>query len=269
MASSLFQEEDAGHTESRRTPQLPRMIIGHFHQGSGLGNQLFRYVMTRTIALDKGFPFAMVGAERFKGASFMSLDMGQALPDAETLTNDFGFFTEKKVVENGVDIRGYDPEVNFVNGRTLIDGEFQDERYWGHNLEEIDQWLKVEPLAVPDDTCVIGFRGGEYAAFPDLYLTREYWDRAIAMFPGFKFEVHTDDPVRAKEFFPDYPIIADIALNWRAMRYAKYAIIANSSFYILPRILSGGETVAPRYWARRNTGVWALPQNYYPEFQYI
>lgn len=84
-----------------------------------------------------------------------------------------------------------------------------------------------------------------------------------------KFEVHTDDIGLAQQFFPAFNIIHDIGINWRAMRYAKHAIIANSSFYILPRLLSGGVTIAPRYWARRNIKVWALPQNYYSQFTYI
>ena len=80
---------------------------------------------------------------------------------------------------------------------------------------------------------------------------------------------HTDDETLAKQFFPDFKIISDPEINWRSMRHAKYAIIANSSFYILPRWLSGGITIAPRYWARHNTKVWALPQNFYKRFLYI
>ena len=81
--------------------------------------------------------------------------------------------------------------------------------------------------------------------------------------------MHTDDEITAKEFFPDYKVIHDIGINWRSMRFAKYAIIANSSFFILPRWLNKGLTIAPKFWARRNTKVWALPQNYYKRFLYI
>ena len=97
--------------------------------------------------------------------------------------------------------------------------------------------------------------------------------------PLMKFEIHTDDPPLASQMIPGWPVVENLRLshsnhsnmgyNWRAMRYAKLAIIANSSFYILPRILSGGVTIAPRYWARYNTKTWALPSNYYKEFTYI
>jgi len=243
------------------------MIAGYFHQGSGLGNQLHRYVATRVCAADKGYYFMMLNKGLFKGSEFMDLDMGVlAVPPHNE-------WFEKKVVENGIDIRGYDPEFNFVPFQTVIDGEFQDERYWAHREGEVREWLKTETLDIPDDVCVIGFRGGEYTIFPDLFLTKDYWDEAISMMkkinPNMKFEVHTDDPEIAKKFFPDYKCIRDIGINWRSMRYAKHAIIANSSFYILPRWLRNGLTIAPHFWARRNIKVWALPQNYYGRFHYI
>lgn len=263
------------------------MISGIFHQGSGLGNQLFRYITVRTLAKDKGYDWGFtwlsdgerVEGRGFKGEDFMSLDYGgPVLGGVER-----SVWEEKKVVENGVDIRSYDPEINFVQDNTVIDGEFQDDKYWRHKLPEIDKWLAVEPLEVSSDVCVIGFRGGEYYSDINLGLPLAFYQEAmLKMFretPVKRFQVHTDDPKLATEFFPNTEIVSTTRLshskhssmgyNWRAMRYAQYAIIANSSFYILPRILSGGMTVAPRYWARYKTKTWALPSNYYTEFTYI
>lgn len=249
------------------------MVAGIFHQGSGLGNQLHRYVATMVLAADKRYEYSMINKSQFKGHSFMLLDLGRV--GSETDYNKT--FDEKKIVENGVDIRGYDPEINFVQDNTIIDGEFQDSRYFEHRMDEVNEWLKVEPLYMRPDLCVIGFRGGEYALFPDLFLPKEWWDlqiRTMRMInPNMKFEVHTDDPETAKTFFPDFKIIHDIGINWRSMRFAKYAIIANSSFYILPRLLKHHEdvkamTFAPRWWARHNKQIWALPSNFYKEFLY-
>lgn len=250
------------------------MISGIFHQGSGLGNQLHRYVATRILALDKGYDFSMVAPELFKGSSFMNLDMGLSSSILDNSRMAIKTFHEKKVVENGIDVRSYDPEFNFLGANTVIDGEFQDSKYFEHRLKEIDEWLKVEPIEVPHDTCVIGFRGGEYYSDSNLGLPpKYYYDAMIKMVtdvnPKMRFEVHTDDAQLAQQFFPKYKVIHDIGINWRSMRYAKYAIIANSSFYILPRLLSKGLTIAPRYWARRNIEVWATPMNYYKQFKYI
>ena len=55
------------------------MIHGLIHPGSGLGNQLHRYVATRVLALDKGYDFGMVAPELFKGKDFMDLDIGKPM----------------------------------------------------------------------------------------------------------------------------------------------------------------------------------------------
>jgi hypothetical protein len=244
------------------------MVNGIFHSGSGLGNQLHRYVATRVLALDKGYRFGMLNGELFKGSSFMDLDI--RLPDE----GDYVEWVEKKVVENGVDIRSYDPEFNFIPDNTIIDGEFQDQRYFQHRLPEINKWLRVKSLNVPDDVCIINFRGGEYTLFQDLFLPKRYWEKAIQIMlginPDMKFEVHTDDKLTAELFFPSFPIYQDMGLNWRSIRFAKYSILSNSSFAILPALLSDAEKIiAPRGWARHNTKTWALPSNYYDRFHYI
>jgi hypothetical protein len=250
------------------------MIAGILHAQSGMGDQLHRYITVRTLAEEKGMDFGMVNPENFKGASFMTLDMGKPIPDGEVFANEWATFSEKDVRDaNGVDIRSYDPEINFVQSKTLIDGYFEDSKYWGHNLRNINEWLKVEPIEVPDDVCVIGFRGGEFYSDPDLGLPREYWGAAMYKMRVEKniekWEVHTDDSTLASQYFPGIKIIQDIGINWRSMRYAKHAIIANSAFYIMPRLLNGGLTIAPRYWARRNTKTWARPACYYKQFTYL
>lgn len=190
--------------------------------------------------------------------------------------------------ENGIDVRSFDPESQFLSSNTLIDGSFEDDKYWRHNLDNISKWLAVEPLNIPNDAIVVGFRGGEYTSNPDLFLPVDYFREAMTYIGQTSFvtqyQVHTDDPYSAEKYFlrshivPNQPLghskHANMGLNWRAMRYAKHAVIPNSAFYILPRILKHHEdptavTIAPRYWARRNTQVWCRPACYYPEFTYI
>lgn len=283
------------------------MIYGLTHPGSGLGNQLHRYIATRVLALDKGYDFSMIGRENFKGSSFMNLEMGKSndikciveqpagkvVPQLDSFYNNF-VNLPREVWEEKTNY--YNPEFNFIEDNTIIDGEFQDERYFGHRMKEIDEWIGVKPYEdMFDFECVIGFRGGEFALFPDLFLTSEYWKKAIQMMldinPKMIFRVETDDPeTAAKVLLPIFnevysgvtvPFTHDIESNWKWVRSAKYAIIANSSFYILPRLLRhhngcsntyhfhSSVTIAPRYWARRNTKEWSMPQNYYPQFKYI
>jgi len=256
------------------------MIYSFLHQGSGAGNQLHRMVAVRVKALELGVDWKMIWNSDnsgkpigFKCKDFMNFDDKNIWGIGDLEQSGVLEWNEKKVVENGIDIRSYDPEWNFIQDNTIIEGEFQDSRYWEDYEKEVDEWLKVEPLDMPDDVCVIGFRGGEFAVYPDLFLTKGYWDEAIARMKminsNMKFQVHTDDKPLAQQFFPDFEVIHDIGINWRSMRFARYAIIANSSFFILPRWLRNGITIAPRFWGRRNTGVWSLPQNFYKRFSYI
>lgn len=262
------------------------MIAGIFHKGSGLGNQLFRYIATRVAAEERGVSFGMVNLEGFKGASFMQIDMGKPVPgtfhveqgSGKVVPIDHGMtiFSEKKVEENGVDIRSYDPDFNFIKDNTLIDGEFQDIQYFQNYEKYLDEWLGVRHLGMPNDLCIIGFRGGEFAAIPDLFLPKEYYETAIARMkainPDMKFVAVTDDPVTARAMLPaEVGITHEISLDWRMIRYARYLILANSSFYILPALLNeyAVEIIAPYGWARRNTGTWATRQNYYSKFLYV
>lgn len=268
------------------------MLASIFHEGSGLGDQLFRYITVRTLAEEKGLDWGMIGPKTFKGSAFMNLDMGLSF-DSKKMS-EYNLWNEKDVRDaNGLDIRSYDPEIQFQGANTIIDGSFEDSKYWHHNLENINKWLTVEPLEVPDDLCVIGFRGGEYALNPDLFLGQDYYEKAkkeieISTPIYLKYQIHTDDPKLARELFSNLFLKPDVidntpishskhtnmALNWRSARYAKYAIIPNSAFFIIPRLLKHLEdptavTIAPRGWARRNTKTWARPACYYKELCYI
>lgn len=248
------------------------MITGLIHQGSGLGNQLHRYVMTRVLALDKGYDYSFDGVGNFKGFSFMNLDWGSPL-DKFSKT----FMEERINTPQGVDIRPYDPRINDVEDETVIDGEFQDEKYFDHRKNFVREWLKVEPINLSEDLCVINFRGGEYKYFPDLFLTRNYWKDAIMNMrkinPNMTFRVVTDDVDEARAFFGmEFEVRHDIGSDWRHIRYAPYLILSNSSFAILPALLNQNlqAVIAPKFWARHNVsdGYWALEQNIYRGWHY-
>lgn len=248
------------------------MIAGIFHNGSGIGNQLARYVAVRCLALDKGYEFAMQNPQNNKVASFMNLEMKTPEPLYKY------WHEQSRKLADGTDIRGYDETIKNVDDGTLLDGEMQDERYFIHHIDEIREWLAVEPLELPDDLCVINFRGGEYNGLDYLFLKKKYWDDAInhmkAINPSMRFEVHTDDPLLAKTFFPEGTVIVSgAAINWRTIRYAKYLILSNSSFAILPAYLNQDvkKIIAPKYWARHNVsnGYWALSQNIHTPFTYM
>ena len=157
------------------------MIVGLLHPGSGLGNMLHRYIATRIKALELGVDFSMINPEGFKGREFMNLGMGKP--------NNIKFHIEQgtgKIIPHSDlplweewDKQVFDPDFDFVKDNTIIDGNFEDERYFGDYLYEISEWLDTKWLSVPDDVCVIGFRGGEFYTVPELGLPKEYFYKTI------------------------------------------------------------------------------------------
>lgn len=263
------------------------MILIPQHPGSGVGDQLFCYLAGRITAERLGVPFSLVGQSKW--ASFIKADMGVPAKDFNPLLeHPFVESPAMKIIIKEYDWpiyegkNWYDPEFNFIEDNTIVDGcRCQDERYWeGYPIQD---WLKTEPLGVPDDLCILGFRGGEYAAIPELFLPKQYFVDAMNYMrkevnEEMRFRVVTDDPDMARACFPHLEITHDIGMDWRQMRYARYAIVANSAFYVLPRWLAHEQadfsdedclTVAPRYWSRYNTKEWLAPQSYYPAFKYI
>ncbi len=249
------------------------MILSLLHPGSGCGDQLFSYIAGRTKAEELGVGFTVVG--KFKGNDFMKIDMG--LPNHAMISLDE--ITGKITIHEGMPLfettrKYYDPEWNFITDNTIVDGcILQDERYF--DIEKVREWLITEPIEMPDDLCIINFRGGEFSLIPELMLPPEYYREAIRVMiekhPDIRFEVHTDDELLASHYFPEFDVYTGMERNWLAVRYAKYLILSNSAFGIVPALLSPAEEgICPRKWARRNLNdEWSMPQNYYKRFLYI
>jgi hypothetical protein len=178
------------------------MLATPFYNGQGLGNQLANYVTVRCLAIDKGFDFGVQFPERFKGAHFMGLDMG--LPVLNGITSIEGGVPEKlpdgitnyyreEFINNG----DYDQNIWNVADNTLIHGNLQGIKYFEHRRGEVDSWLRVEPIEIPENVCIINFRGGEYKYVREFFLPKSYWELGISMMlehnPNMVFEVHTDD----------------------------------------------------------------------------
>jgi hypothetical protein len=257
------------------------MLVTPFYNGQGLGNQLANLVAVRCLAIDKGYTFGVMYPERFKGSSFMKLDMGHPVigghievegQEPTTLPEGLKRYYREAFIDNG----DYDHNFKNIEDNTLIHGLLQGIKYFEHRRDQVQEWLAVKPpLMMGRNTCVINFRGGEYKYVPEFFLPKIYWERAIALMretnPNVIFEVHTDDPEEARKFFPDFLIIADIGLNWRSIRYARYLILSNSSFAILPAYLNDEvqRVIAPWGFGRHNTGQWLLKQNYVKEWDWL
>jgi hypothetical protein len=269
------------------------MIVTELYNGQGLGNQLWSYVVTRTLALDKGFDFGIMSPEKFKAADFLKLDFGKEVVGGSgpeggpPLTLPIGidnYYLEKDIwyEKYKCDIRDYDPELLNIKDNTKIEGYFQSENFILHRRNEIKDWLRVDNDFEcydfsSDKICILNIRGGEYKGNNDLILPRKYWLDAIKNMQQIKndleFIIITDDIKYTKKLLPQYKSYHfSIGKDYSIVKNAKYLILANSSFSFFPAWTSDTVKyiIAPKYWARHNIsdGFWACSFNLYQEWMW-
>lgn len=269
------------------------MLVTEIYNGQGLGNQLACYVTTRVLALDKGFKFGIMNPHKFKCLDFMNLHFGESVeggsgpeggPPTELPKGITKYYQEKYIIHpNGSNITTDDPNLEFVEDNTKLDGLFQSENRIWHRRNEIRDWLKVNEdkdcFEFSDDSiCIINFRGGEYKYVPEFFLHPLYWKNAISKMKtlnaNFRFIVITDDVATAKQFFPEFEVYHfSIGKDYSIIKNAKYLILSNSSFPYFATLTS--ETIkyiiAPKYWGRHNIsdGYWSLGYNIFRNHNYL
>jgi len=269
------------------------MLATEILRGQGIGNQLFCYVTARSIAHTRGLDFGIKdtgwsGDKRYNQSGFywFDLDWGQEVPDG------LDVYYEKEVRKKlntchhdmtiGCDVRGYDQELVDVPDNTIIFGNMQDEKYFHHNKELVKEWLKVKEEYdtyeyMDDDVCVLNYRGGEYVGFGELYLTREYWLKAMENMtkinPNMKFVTITDDVKASQSMLPEIPAYHfSVDKDYTIIKNSKHVILSNSSFPFFAVYTSDTieNIIAPKYWARHNVsdGYWSMSQNIYSGWTY-
>lgn len=273
------------------------MIGTELIKGYGLGNQLFFYIVTRCIAEEKGVPFGFVNPEQIgnvfhsnKGMYFMDIDMGTEIPRQDMdkykiyHEQDDRIYMGNSVhdMTNGCYISGADQGLMQVEDNTIIYGNMQDQSYFEKYRDKIKEWLHVREEAesyeyTADDLCIINMRGGEYTSCPELFLDRRYWLNAIKNMkkinPNMRFMIVTEDEEAAKKVLPEYECHHfDMGKDYVTIKNARYLILSNSSFSLMP-VMSSTElkyAIAPKYWARHNIsdGFWSSEQNIYTFLTY-
>lgn len=264
------------------------MIVTELYHGQGLGNQLWSYVVTRTIALDKGYEFGIMCPEKFKGVDFLNLDFGKPViggtgPEGgppKNLPDGIEFYYKEKDIyykKYKIEVSDFDSELLQIQDKTKIDGIFQSENYIVHRKNEIRQWLTLTKNFdlqefSDENVCILNIRGGEYKGNKELILTKKYWTDAIKNMlqinDQLKFYIITDDVRYTKKLLPEIESFHfSIGKDYAIINNAYYLILSNSSFAFFPAWLNEKVkcVIAPKYWARHNIsdGFWALSFNLY------
>lgn len=259
------------------------MIIAELYNGQGLGNQLWVYAASRSIAEQLNVPFVLLGAERFKGKGFLKIDseVGISALDAVEVASRAHCegFNEALFYDRDLDYisSGFDSRVLALSGTNKLNGLYQSEKYFFDDLERPKRYFILDDgwkakNSVSDDTCIINLRGGEYKRHKNFILPESYWKAAIENMKRIadvrKFLVVTDDVRYARVMFPGFDVLeGEIGDCYASLYNAKYLILSNSSFAYFP-VKTGGNSklvIAPKYWARYANPMrrWASTANLY------
>lgn len=272
------------------------MIATELLKGQGLGNQLFCYVTTRSLAYAKGYDFTILNRAIFAnnihsshGMYFMDIDCGPDVPK-DSFQNVYHeredrlfIGNSRHDIEHGCYVSGADEALFKIHETTLLYGNLQAWEYFGDYREEIKKWLAVKPEYdcreySRENLCIINVRGGEYAGNPELFLRRKYWldamEKMRKLRSDMEFMVVTDDVDAARRVLPEVEAHHfDIAKDYTIIKNASYLILSNSTFAFFPAFTSDTVNciIAPKYWARHNVsdGYWASEQNIYDGFWYM
>lgn len=261
-------------THSAAQP-VDQVITTEFQDGQGLGNQLWVYAACRSIAEELNVPFGIVGRERFKGREFLEVDFGAGSEE------DGRFSTFRERLFYDPELRhfssAFDERVREIADRTKLEGIFQSEEYFFGDLSRIRRYVTVRAdlldcVSVPEATCVLNVRGGEYKRHQNLILPARYWAQAMlnmrALAGVDRFLIVTDDPRYAALIVPGVPILeGGMREDYVALHNARYLVVSNSSFAYFP-VKTGRDdrtVIAPLHWARfgNRWSRWASPANLY------
>ena len=204
------------------------MLTTEIYKGSGIGNQLWNYVVTRLIAEANGYEFGIQCPERWKGAKFMPVDLGKEViggsgpeggPPTSLPEGIDRYYAELKIPhpKNGWNMGFVDPGLLCVADNTKIEGTMQKMSYIREHRSKIQKWLEYKPSHLQEyydchDCCIIQFRGGDYLTGASV-LPPEYYSMAMDNMRhvtgnyNLKFYVVTDDPGAAKKYIPDAEVI--------------------------------------------------------------
>lgn len=260
------------------------MISTRFQDGQGLGNQLWAYVATRSIAQRLGYGFSIGQPENFKGREFMDVDFG--VPSAPAPQNSYRERAEFLKGTTRV-ISRTDPKLFALPPNTVIEGNFQSVEYFRETVGSLREWLRVRPeipqFDTADNVCVVHVRGGDYRGIVDVALPRSYYRAAMSQVrqvcPEVEFRSVTDDVDLSRRLLPDVPIAGSgltgiedqnkashhkggsVSVDFTTLKNSRYLIIPNSSFSWWAAFLNtrAAMIVAPKFWAHHNvsTGYWS------------
>jgi hypothetical protein len=221
-----------------------------------LGNQMFQYAVCRIVAEKNGYSFFIPNGKYDNENDNPHLWMGDDIFDLN-----LGIQGSYNRVYQDSQQQNFNPKIFEVPDGTLLRGYFQTEKYYDEYEDKVKSWFKVKPCDESDslirkyeDYCFIHFRGGDYLKISQYFLPKKYYDDAKKESGFSKFVIVTDDPIKAKEYFPDDIIESNsMKVDFNLLYNAKNLIISNSSFSWWAGWLNeNNNVIAPLGWFNYN-----------------
>jgi hypothetical protein len=273
------------------------MIVTEFHNGQGLGNQLWTYAVLRSLAYKKLIAFGVQSPERFKGARIFNLDFGERFDKGVVPCE---YIREETLYETsfGLDISGPDSRLVNINDGTKFEGHCQSLSYLVEDISLLRAWIAVKPellnAALGRNNCVVHVRGGDYLTTHSC-LPKSYYLNAMEQMrkrlPNIEFVAVTDDVKYCKNVLPGIPIVGsaasgslneskanhhgggDVFEDFQILYNAENIILSASTFSFWPAYLNPRNplVIAPKYWFghSKSNGWWSPKDSIIKYWQYL
>lgn len=211
-------------------------------------NQLYSIAGTIGIARRNGYDFAFPYWANYDGLNFekdIDIDV------QKRFINPLPLYEGVPLPERSVGWGYHDIK---LSGSTDLIGHMQSEKYFSHCLDEVRHYFRMKDEPPQNDYVAIHYRGKDYGSDYHPRMPMSYYDQAMALFPGHKFLVFSDEIETAKQMFGDWVTYSegqDYIGDFRLLKKCASFIVANSSYSAMAAIL--GEhpekrVVAPRPW---------------------
>lgn len=218
------------------------------------GNQLFTIAGTIGIATKSGQPYGFPKWINQDNALFG----GQADNMSQYFVNPLPELPEGVPLENYPYFWGY-RDIHLPTGSWNIHAHLQDPRFFEHCIPLIRETFRMKDEPPQNDYVAIHYRAGDYQEGADAYhprQTREYYEKAMAEFPGSTFLLFSDDLEAALKVVPltvDYIVDqpSDYIEEFKGMKRCRSFITANSSFSYMAALLGEHpekKIVMPKMW---------------------
>lgn len=145
------------------------------------------------------------------------------------------------------------------NGNWTIDAHMQSDKFFRHCLPLIRDTFRFKDEPEKNDYVAIHYRAGDYIDDENAQHPRcpmEYYEKAMALFPGSRFLLFSDNKVAFFNKFEGHldfimPANGSYIDDFKLMKRCKHFITANSSFSLFAAILGehpDKKIVCPRIW---------------------